>query len=169
MLAQAGSRRADPRIELTSYVTLWSPDLARRLQGDLANISASGMFVRSREVIPEGRVVRFQLTLIPQGQLIRGEGEVVWSRQFGLGANLPAGLGIRFLQTDEASQRILKSILGDGQQEVTEVEYWEPFSGLTRSQRTSLQGYARCAIAKPERRLGGALRACFRWRHGSPA
>ncbi len=162
----AAAQRSE-RIALERDVVLRIPDLPDHLLGSSANISATGMFVRSQDLQPAGRTLSFELSLNRSRQLIHGLGEVVWSRRFNLGADLPAGMGIRFLRLEGKSRRIVRSILDDRPPTpVAGAEWSTPLSGLTNSQQEKLHSYAGCAVAKPERkwprRLQGMLSLAVR-------
>ncbi len=158
----AESERSGPRIALERDVMFRIPDRPQ-LRGSLANISATGMFVRSADLQPAGRTLSFELSLSRRQRLIRGEGEVIWSRRFNLGPELPAGMGIRFLRLDGQSQRLVRTMIGDRCPDALSAEARPsaPFSGLSGSQQQRLHAYAGCAAAKTERgwprRLHGLL------------
>ncbi len=72
-----------------------------------ANISRTGMFVRTQQPHPAGSFLRFELILGDDASSIKGAGEVVWVRQGELFAVLPAGMGIRFRRLDQDSLDII--------------------------------------------------------------
>ncbi len=152
-----------PRIILERDVVLRLPNLPDRLRGSSANISATGMFVRCQDLQPVGRTLSFELRLSPRKRRIRGRGEVVWSRRFNLGTDLPAGMGIRFLHIDEESRLNVRSITGDGSPEANDagVGFSRPPSGLTSTQFQKLHSYAGFAVAKPERTWPRRLHSLF--------
>ncbi len=155
----AETERTDPRIALEREVVLQIHDRPRQLCS-LANISANGMFVRSPDLQPAGRTLNFELSLSRRQQLVRGEGEVVWSRRFNLSPDLPAGMGIRFLRLDGRSRKIMRSMIDDRCEETPAAVAGPraPFSGLTSSEQSKLHAYAGCAAAKAERRWPRRLR-----------
>ncbi|MCP3956888.1 MAG: TIGR02266 family protein [bacterium] len=166
----AGSLRDNPRHQLEREVALRFRDHGQLVDAHLLNISAHGMFIRSRKSPPAGTPLRFELALTGGKLRIRGEGKIAWTRQFNLGTDRPAGMGIRFLDLDDENRRMVRSIIDqcryrDRQLQVTaghsgdadEVAADEiattvgPFSGLTGSQAQALYSYAGCAKATPER------------------
>ncbi len=76
-----------------------------------ANISRTGMFVRTRQPHPAGSLLRFELLLGGDFASIKGGGEVVWVRQGELYAVLPAGMGIRFRRLDQPSRDVLFQVI----------------------------------------------------------
>ncbi len=107
----AGGMRESPRNDFEREVRLQFRDLQRPVSATSQNISATGMFIRSRDTQPAGSTLSFELSLGGTDLLIRGEGEVAWARVFELGVGHPAGMGIRFLDLGQESHRALRSLI----------------------------------------------------------
>lgn len=76
------------------------------------NISRGGIFIQSRTPQPEGTALRFELVLKDSTRLLRGEGYVVWVKEYD--ASQPAqpyGMGVRFTRLDDDSQRLVDRVL----------------------------------------------------------
>lgn len=161
-----GLSRIDPRLDLASQVALRFADLERRVSAQALNISARGMFIRSREARPAGSPLAFELSLSGAGRPIQGAAEVVWSRRFELAADRPAGMGIRFLDLDEKSRSKLQSFMAEhtdpcspvADATVTASSYVDPLSSLTSSEQRRLYAFAGYASAGPERPWNRRLR-----------
>ncbi len=78
------------------------------------NLSLTGMFIRAKRPRPPGSILDFSFQLGDDFNLIHGQAEVVWTRPLAEGPERPAGMGIRFLELDEVSQRVLEQILEKG-------------------------------------------------------
>ncbi len=166
-----GSLRDYPRLRLKRDVALQFGDVPGPADAQTLNISVDGMFIHSRDARPAGSSLSFELALSRSEQRIRGEGEVVWMRQFELSADRPAGMGIRFLDLDDESQRALCAFiarrhLGDEAECGTGAAEWapahvSPFSGLTSPQLRRLHAYAGCAAARPEHAWSRGMRRIF--------
>ena len=76
----AGSLRESPRNDFEREVLLRFRDLETPVSATLKDISATGMFIRSRDARPEGSNLSFELSLRDGAQPVRGEGEVVFSQ-----------------------------------------------------------------------------------------
>lgn len=76
------------------------------------NISSTGMFLHSSEVVPLGTVLELEVGLSDGLSLLKGKGEVVRISQ-----GPPAGLGVRFIQLNPASQRLVDRIVEVNMQE----------------------------------------------------
>jgi len=76
-----------------------------------ANVSPGGMFIRTRTPQPEGTVLEFEFRLGDGFELIRGRGEVVWTRANDEGPARPAGMGIRFLELSQGSKELIYRIV----------------------------------------------------------
>lgn len=76
-----------------------------------ANISPGGMYIRSQTPQENGTVLDFEFRLGDGYELIKGRGEVVWSRPYDEGPRRPAGMGIRFLELSEGSLDLIYKIV----------------------------------------------------------
>ena len=170
----AGSLRESTRIELEREVTLSFENLEGFMNEFSVNISTTGMFVRSREPRPAGTLLGFQLSLSDGQPLIRGHGEVVWVRRADEGPDRPAGMGIRFVDLDAESRRLIRWAVvrscfqDDGRHlDLSELqataaveaaaELGQP-AGAASSQLRRMYSFAGCASARPERRFRPRLR-----------
>ncbi len=97
-----------PRIALERKISLRFPHFQGFLTEYCSNISITGMFIQSREPRSPGEILDFEFNLIDGLQLIRGTGEVMWSRLTDEGTDLLAGMGIRFLRLDAESRRLIR-------------------------------------------------------------
>ncbi|MFY9825901.1 MAG: TIGR02266 family protein, partial [Thermoanaerobaculia bacterium] len=76
-----------------------------------ANVSPGGMFIRTRTPQPPGTTLEFEFRLGDGFELIRGRGEVVWTRTEDEGAARPAGMGLRFLELSQGSKELIYRIV----------------------------------------------------------
>ena len=119
-----GKRAATPSIpppgvkERRSYeripVDEWSVDYASGdtfLYSYIANISAMGIFILSKEPLPMGTHVKLRFQP-PGGDAFALEGEVAWVNPFREGGeNLNPGMGLRFVNlTPEERERLVELV-----------------------------------------------------------
>ncbi len=76
-----------------------------------ANISLSGLFIKSEKPRPPGSVFMFATWLGEHFRLVHGVGEVVWVRKEAEGPERPTGMGVRFLKTDRSSQEMIARLV----------------------------------------------------------
>ncbi|HSS49706.1 MAG TPA: TIGR02266 family protein, partial [Thermoanaerobaculia bacterium] len=76
-----------------------------------ANVSPGGMFIRTRTPQPVGTVLELEFRLGDGFELIRGRGEVVWTRAEDEGPGRPAGMGLRFLELSQGSKELIYRIV----------------------------------------------------------
>ena len=69
-----------------------------------ANISTSGMFVRTTSPKPVGSIFIFEIWLGDERKLVHGLGEVVWIRDKEESPDRPAGMGVSYLKLDDESR-----------------------------------------------------------------
>ncbi len=96
-------------------IKLKYPDVETFIQKYAVNISRGGIFIATKTPKPVGTALRFEFLLANSdvGQsIIRGEGQVQWTREFDpQQPNKAHGMGVRFLRLDEESQAIVDRAL----------------------------------------------------------
>ena len=95
------------RVPVKAEVRIQFEDLAGFVQAYAANISLTGMFLRTHQPPPAGTQLHFQLRLSDDFSLVEGVGEVVWRRPRDESKERPAGMGIRFLKIDQDSRELI--------------------------------------------------------------
>jgi uncharacterized protein (TIGR02266 family) len=110
-------RRAHARYAVELDVNLGSD--RDSYQGFVENLSTSGLFVATHLVNPVGSSIELCIHL-PEGELLRGIGEVRWIRDFDEANDMPPGMGIRFMNlapgAEDAIERFLsrrESLFGE--------------------------------------------------------
>lgn len=78
-----------------------------------ANISPSGMFLRTGAPQPPGTELDLEFRLGDGFELIKGRGEVIWVRAQDEGPGRPAGMGLRFLELSEGSKELIYRIVDE--------------------------------------------------------
>lgn len=86
-----------------------------------ANISLTGMFIKTRSPKPEGSVFIFEVWLGDEYKLVHGLGEVVWLRETDDGPGRPAGMGVRFLKIDAESRGVIERVVAEHVQKGGEI------------------------------------------------
>ncbi len=76
-----------------------------------ANVSLTGMFIKTDSPKPAGSVFIFEIWLGEEHKLVHGLGEVVWVRPEDERADRPAGMGIRFLKIDDNSRSVVRRVI----------------------------------------------------------
>ena len=103
-----GSSTRAPRVPVEAEARIRFED--RELaDASAANISLTGMFVRTRKPRPAGTRLRFELELGDAS--ITGAGEVVWSRPQEESPQRPAGMGILFYRLDGDGRDVISGVV----------------------------------------------------------
>ncbi len=76
-----------------------------------ANVSTTGMFIRSDKPLPPDTNLAFEFRVADDWKLIRGKATVVWSRYRDEGPERPAGMGVLFTEVDAQSRRLINWII----------------------------------------------------------
>lgn len=76
-----------------------------------SNISPGGMFIRTKNPLPPGQTLDFAFRLGDGFELIKGKGEIVWTRAEDESPTRPAGMGLRFLELSEGSKELIYRIV----------------------------------------------------------
>ena len=75
-----------------------------------ANISTSGMFIQSPEPAPVGTTLSFRFR-IEDWSPIQGTARVVWDREQDEATDRPAGMGVKFVDLDSQSRRMIRYLI----------------------------------------------------------
>ena len=93
-------------------IKLKYPDVDTFIHKYAVNISRGGIFIATKTPKPVGTHIKFEFQLQAGTSLIRGEGQVQWTREYDPAAPQRAhGMGVRFLRLDPASQSIVDRAL----------------------------------------------------------
>lgn len=76
-----------------------------------ANISTTGMFIKSEKPLPPDTKIAFEFKIAEDWKLIRGEATVVWCRYRDEGPDQPAGMGVEFTDLEAQSKRLIGWII----------------------------------------------------------
>lgn len=107
MLTDHHEHREYERTPLSGPVRYWDWD--RVQQGQASEISGSGIFLKTRELLPEGAHVTLRLELPGQHRGMTVLGRVVRTVHGGLLA--AAGMGIRFLDLSPSQRQLIQTFV----------------------------------------------------------
>ncbi|MCH2109916.1 MAG: TIGR02266 family protein, partial [Polyangiaceae bacterium] len=88
------------------------------------DVSRGGMFIKTPSPFPPGTLLKFQVRIADEQRVLQGVGRVVWKREKKNDhPNGPAGMGIKFIKIDEASQGLIEQLVENrGEDEESEFE-----------------------------------------------
>lgn len=98
-------RREDPRAEIE--VEVHYRTAKDFLSAYARNISGGGIFIRTQRPLPLNRNVRVRFTLPGIAQRFESSGIVVWSNPVSGQSFLPSGMGIKLVDLDPDSRRLI--------------------------------------------------------------
>lgn len=96
----ADNRRVHPRYAVELDVSVASDH--NFYAGFIENMSVGGVFMATHLVKPIGEIMDLTIHLPGRSEPVRARGEVRWTRCFNDASNVPPGLGLRFVEIDEA-------------------------------------------------------------------
>jgi uncharacterized protein (TIGR02266 family) len=115
MLAVAQDTRVGDRQLTSMRIKLKYPDVETFIQKYAVNISRGGIFIATRTPKPVGTSLKFEFVLAAGENgvsIIRGEGQVLWTREFDPTQPSKAhGMGVKFTRLDAESQAIVDRAL----------------------------------------------------------
>lgn len=76
-----------------------------------ANVSTSGMFVKTTSAKPVGSIFIFEIWLGDERKLVHGLGEVVWTRENEEASDRPAGMGVSYVKLNDESRAAIARIV----------------------------------------------------------
>ena len=104
-------RRGEARYRVDLEVGLASP---HNFYGGLAeNISVGGVFVATHKTLPVGERVEVAIDVPDCPYIVRGIGEVRWTRGVCSDKNVPPGIGVKFLHLEEGGEETIRRFLRD--------------------------------------------------------
>lgn len=111
--------RKDPRAKvLTMTVRYKSATLDEFIEHHSYDVSRGGMFIKTPSPFPPGTLLKFEVKIAADQKVIQGVGRVVWKRdQETPGDARPAGMGVKFIKIDDASRKVIDTLVdsrGDG-------------------------------------------------------
>ncbi len=100
-----------PRLECEQPIAIQYQRFDDFVSEVATNLSRSGMFIRVKKPEPPGSVLDFSFRLGDDFSLIEGKAEVVWTRPLPDGPDRPPGMGVKFIELDDVSEKVLEQIL----------------------------------------------------------
>lgn len=99
------------RIALEREITIRVPRFDTFVTEYSTNISTTGMFIVSEKPHAPGTTFTFEFSVADDWKLIRGKAQVVWTRYRHEDKGRPAGMGVRFVELDAQSRRLIRWIV----------------------------------------------------------
>jgi uncharacterized protein (TIGR02266 family) len=99
-MSAGGHRREHSRFSVDLDVTVGSDH--NFYAGFAENLSAGGVFIATHKLKPVGSKIELSINL-PDSVTVQALGEVRWIRVFNEQSDTPPGMGVKFLEIDEAS------------------------------------------------------------------
>jgi uncharacterized protein (TIGR02266 family) len=107
-----GDKRANRRAAVVLRIKLRYTDVDQFISKFAINISRTGLFVRSKTPKRPGTVVAFELRLADGSAVVRGRGEVRWTRELDPSdPSKPYGMGIAFTRLDDESREVIEQMV----------------------------------------------------------
>lgn len=104
-------RRGDARYRVALEVGIASQ---HNFYGGLAeDLSAGGVFVATHRALPVGERVEVAIDVPECSYIVRGIGEVRWTRDYCSDSDVPPGIGVKFLHLEEGGAETIRRFLRD--------------------------------------------------------
>ena len=105
--------RKDKRAPVSLKVRFKSATVDEFVEHYSRDISHGGLFIKSKQPMAIGTLLKFELQLKDESKLIQGVGRVVWKRDASDTATdeNPAGMGIKFIKMDPESRAIVEKMV----------------------------------------------------------
>lgn len=107
-LSAGGHRREYSRFSVDLDVTVGSDH--NFYAGFAENLSAGGVFIATHKLKPVGSKIELSINL-PDAVTVRALGEVRWIRVFNERSDTPPGMGVKFLEIDDACVAAISGFL----------------------------------------------------------
>lgn len=103
--------RVAPRVPVNLPASFDAPD--GPAQGQILNLSGTGLFLSTEQILPLNRNVTVRFALTTGGKPISAGCRVVWTNAGGEGQRYFKGMGLQFLQMRPAAREELQVFLGE--------------------------------------------------------
>ena len=111
MSGSAPAPQRAPRIPFARAVEVRFEEFDEFVTEYARDLSLNGMFLHTNRPHPPGSSFQFEFEIEGGQPLIRGFGEVVWTRDPAGSDQEPAGMGVRFVSLDSGSRRLVRWLL----------------------------------------------------------
>jgi uncharacterized protein (TIGR02266 family) len=110
----AQDTRKDPRAKvLTLTVRYKSATVDEFIEHHSHDVSRGGIFIKTPSPFAPGTLLKFEIKISEDRPVLQGVGRVVWKRETPqASADLPAGMGVKFIKLDEASRAVIDRLVG---------------------------------------------------------
>ncbi|MBL4634045.1 MAG: TIGR02266 family protein, partial [Kofleriaceae bacterium] len=104
--------RQNNRKPVTLKIKFKSGTLDEFIERYAVDISQGGIFIRTKDPLEVGTILKFEFLLKDSTPLIAGDGTVVWNREYDPArTGIPPGMGVRFDKLSPDSQGTLDTVL----------------------------------------------------------
>ncbi len=105
--------RKDKRAKVVSLnVRYKSATVDEFIENHSHDVSKGGIFVKTPTPFPPGTLLKFEIRLAGDKSVISGVGRVVWKREpTQAGNERPAGMGVKFIKIDDASRKVIDTLV----------------------------------------------------------
>ena len=104
--------RKDRRTLLSLKIRYKSATLEDFIERYSMDISGGGVFIKAKNPLAVGTLLKFEFMLNDQSTLLHGVGRVVWRREAEeADAENPSGMGIKFIKMDPQSRAVVERIV----------------------------------------------------------
>jgi uncharacterized protein (TIGR02266 family) len=104
-------QRKDSRSAASLKVKYKSSSVDEFVQQFGTDVSRSGIFIKTKSPLEAGALLKLELQLSTAAAVIAGIGRVAWRRAASVDPARPAGMGIKFIKLEPASQTIVDRIV----------------------------------------------------------
>ncbi|RLB55233.1 MAG: hypothetical protein DRJ42_06775 [Deltaproteobacteria bacterium] len=102
--------RKDRRAPVSLKVRFKSATVDEFVEQYAVDVSRGGIFIKSKNPMSIGTLLKFEFQLKDESRLIHGVGRVVWKREGSGGEDKPPGMGIKFIKMDPQSRALVEKI-----------------------------------------------------------
>jgi len=143
-----------PRIPVPGDAEILVETFGQFLTQHAQNLSEGGMFLRSSAPAPPGARINFAIRLADGSTLVRGVGEVMWTREPGDDPSKPPGMGIRFIELEDDARELIRRLVTERRLERTAAAAATPPMHLRVRRSSDSSGHASVHVIGPGEPFG---------------
>src|SRR6185503_9882722 len=97
---------------LTMTVRYKSATVDEFIEHHSHDVSRGGIFIKTPSPFPPGTLLKFEIRIQDEQSVLAGVGRVVWKRETNeASADLPAGMGVKFIKIDDKSKGLIQRLV----------------------------------------------------------
>jgi uncharacterized protein (TIGR02266 family) len=103
--------RRDRRAHIPHVSVTYEAEPGRLVVGDALEMSQGGVFIRAPKPVAARSLIEIEVRVLGEPSPISAIGRVIWTREVDEGEGRPSGMGVRFIDMDDAARAVIAQLV----------------------------------------------------------